>query len=118
MKPKSIKFVFEGQESKIKLVYRGQTTIALIVIGKEDMTYKDRCERVYCGTSTCSPRDTYNVNEGIKMACRHALSISDYNCKYDCDERERVIYREIRKVLGGKIQTTKFQVVLDTIFEE
>jgi len=115
-KVKSIKFVFEGQESKIKLVYRGRTTIATIIIGKEDMTYKDRHKRVYAGVSTCHPNDTYDVTEGIKQACRSALGISACNerhCQWEYD-----IYREIRKTLNPKIQTTDLRVTLNAVFEE
>lgn len=103
-KAKSIKFVFEGQESKIKLVYRGRTTIALIVVGKGEITLQDHADRAFCGMSICHPKDDYDIREGIKQACRNALGISEHNgdsiIHVGGDVLHAEIYREIRETLN------------------
>lgn len=118
-KVKGFKFVYEGQDCKVKLVYRGKTTIALIIIGKEDMTGQDRWERVYAGASSCDPRDTYDVLTGIKLACRSALGVSEENdhCVRQ-DVRRSAIYRSIRMALNPKpwnISKEDFAQAFDTL---
>lgn len=121
---KSIKFEFDGQDCKVRLTYRGHTTIALIVIGKQDMTGLDRQERVYCGTSSCHPGDTYDVKMGVKQACRMALMISDYNDHCQAQDKEAVrragIYRAIREALKprSRIQRAVYQIEVETVFDK
>jgi len=114
-KVKSIKFNFEGEQCRIKLTYRGKTTIALIVIGKGDMTGLDRNQRVYCGVSSCNPCDTYDIKTGIKLACRGAL----LGCTTgEPLPRRAAIYREIRKALNPNIRKTAISLMVEEVFDK
>jgi len=56
-------------------------------------------KRIYGGLSFCHPNDTFNLPEGIKQACRHALDIRQIGgsgWKAPGHQRRREIYRACR----------------------
>ena len=119
-KRKSVKFVFEGQPCKVKITYRGPTTIALVIIGKGDMTGLDRSQRVYCGVSSCNPCDVYDITTGIKLACRDALMIDDCRFALPDSTRRAAIYREIRKALNPHpwgVGRSVMSVMVEEVFD-
>lgn len=98
MKPKVIRFKFEGRKSTVLVTYDGPATFVNIVIGDESLAIRASQvgQRLYFGHSVCNPSDTYDAAIGIKVACARACTVGDPFYRMFADGRERRVYSAIR----------------------
>ena len=81
-------------------VYGNVTCVTIIVDPKPVYKASDGERQFFGGVAYCNPKDKFNLNEGIKQACRRALMGSFQNWRPR--EYRRSIYSAIRKSMGAK----------------
>ena len=96
--------VFERQELTIQATRKTPNVVtAVILIGDPEQHYKkdDHCDaqkrRAFAGISFCHPKDEFDMLEGVKRACKHALEINGNVWAFSPGlERRKAIYRACR----------------------
>jgi len=87
------------------------TVSVIILVGDPEQAYKKNehfnaeQKRLFAGTSFCHPKDEFDMLEGVKHACRHALEIKQiggWDWTPPSHERLRAIYRACRVAINAE----------------
>ena len=82
------------------MVYGNVTCVTIIVDPKPVYKASDGEFQFFGGLAYCNPKDKFDLNEGIKQACRRAL-MGNFQL-WRSYEYRRSIYSAIRKAIGEK----------------
>jgi hypothetical protein len=97
-KPMTGKFTMpDGTPGEVHVLVFGNVTQVTIIVNPQTQYDFDTDDQFYTGMAFCNPCDTFDLNTGIKVACKHALT-----WMIRIRPKERVIYSSIRKAMRGK----------------
>ena len=99
------KFTMEdGTPGVVDVTIRGNTTqVTIIVDPQEQYHAKDRNRQFFGGLAHCNPCDKFDINTGIKEACKNALHVkSRWEWRKEQEDYFRSIYSAIRKAMRGE----------------
>ena len=99
------KFTLEdGTPGVVDVTIRGNTTqVTIIVDPQEQYHAKDRNKQFFGGLAHCNPCDKFDINTGIKEACKNALHVkSRWEWRKEQEDYFRSIYSAIRKAMRGE----------------
>lgn len=82
-------------------------TVAIIVAGKygDPRVAAEHCgdtKTIFGGTAFCNPKDEFDILEGAKVACRHALEIGSGGYWNQHNRRNAAIYSACRTLIAEK----------------
>ena len=88
----------------IAAVYGNVTQVTIIVNPSKRYKIKDRQKQFFGGLAYCNPKDKFDVETGVKVACKAALEIGACSEWYHPRRMEyhREIYSAIRRWMGAK----------------
>ena len=102
------KFVMpDGTPGTVDVHIRGNVTqVTIIVDPQEEYHACNQGKQFYSGFAFCNPCDKFDINTGIKEACKKALSTIQIDWgddwRYDLFGYQRSIYSSIRKAMRGE----------------
>jgi hypothetical protein len=95
------KFIMpDGTPGVVSVTIFGNVTQVTIVVGIPPYKAINKDKQFWAGVAYCCPTDVFNINVGVRLACRHAL-INKYFPK-NTEAYRRSIYSAIRKEMVSK----------------
>jgi len=105
-KPKALQGNFtmpDGTPGIVDVTIRGNTTqVTIIVDPQEQYHAKNRNKQFFGGMAHCNPCDKFDINTGIKEACKNALQVKSHWGWEEQFKYHRSIYSAIRKEMRGE----------------
>ena len=86
----------------IAAVYGNVTQVTIIVNPSKRYKIKDRQKQFFGGLAYCNPKDKFDVETGVKVACKNALQIYDKGWFKCGNTYNKSVYSAIRRWMGAK----------------